>query len=76
MAVQKSKKSKAKTKTRSAGKFATPGVVSVDHVTGVSHLRHHTAGGYYRGKRVYKNFNDIESKNDTQEQTSSSDDKE
>ena len=53
MAVQKSKKSKSKAKSRRhAKKLAMPNV-TIDPMTGEKTLRHHvTASGYYKGKKV------------------------
>lgn len=53
MAVQKSKKSRAKRGMRRAHDGLVRPALSVDPTSGETHLRHHvTADGYYRGKRV------------------------
>ncbi|MBF13016.1 MAG: 50S ribosomal protein L32 [Legionellales bacterium] len=60
MAVQKSKVSRSKRGMRNAENTPYQPVTRVDETTGVTHTSHHMAGDYYRGKRVYKNFHDIE----------------
>jgi large subunit ribosomal protein L32 len=53
MAVQKSKKSRARRGDRRSHDALTGPTLSVDPTSGETHLRHHvTADGYYRGKRV------------------------
>ena len=53
MAVQKSKKSRSRSKMRRANVQLKKGVTSVDAFTGEVHLRHHiTQQGYYKGKQV------------------------
>jgi len=53
MAVQKSKKSRAKRGTRRAHDSLTSKTLSVDPTSGETHLRHHvTADGFYKGKKV------------------------
>jgi large subunit ribosomal protein L32 len=53
MAVAKSKKSKARTKTRRAHNRVVSGVISMDSNTGEAHRRHHvTSGGFYKGKPI------------------------
>ncbi|MDB5975403.1 MAG: 50S ribosomal protein L32 [Nevskiales bacterium] len=53
MAVQKSKKSRARRGDRRSHDALTAPTLSVDPTSGETHLRHHvTADGYYRGKRV------------------------
>lgn len=53
MAVQKSKKSRAKRGTRRSHDALTGATMSVDSTSGETHLRHHvTADGYYRGNKV------------------------
>lgn len=53
MAVAKSKKSRARRGHRCAHDALSRPALSVDPVSGETHLRHHvTADGYYRGKRV------------------------
>ena len=55
MAVQQNKKSRSRRGVRrSHDKLAAP-TLSIDHVTGETHRRHHiTADGYYRGRQVIK----------------------
>ncbi|NTS77955.1 50S ribosomal protein L32 [Catenovulum sp. SM1970] len=53
MAVQKSKKSRARRGMRRSHDALTSATTSVDSATGETHLRHHvTADGYYKGKKV------------------------
>lgn len=53
MAVQKSKKSRAKRGTRRSHDSLGAPTLSVDPTSGETHLRHHvTADGYYRGRKV------------------------
>ena len=53
MAVQKSKKSRAKRGMRRSHDALTASCLSVDQTTGETHLRHHiTPEGYYRGRKV------------------------
>lgn len=53
MAVQKSKKSRAKRGTRRAHDSLSAKTMSVDSTSGETHLRHHvTADGFYKGKKV------------------------
>ena len=53
MAVQKSKKSRARRGMRRSGIRVKSVALSVDSYTGETHRRHHiTAQGYYRGKQV------------------------
>jgi large subunit ribosomal protein L32 len=53
MAVQKSRKSRAKRNMRRAHQALTPTYLSVDPTSGEKHLRHHISpDGYYRGKQV------------------------
>lgn len=54
MAVQKSKKSRSKRDQRRASNSGVKiPALSVDSVTGETHLRHHlTEDGYYKGRRV------------------------
>lgn len=56
MAVQKSRKSKAKrNKRRSANTIFIPSTLSKDKETGETHMRHFiTKSGYYKGKLVIK----------------------
>lgn len=53
MAVQKSKKSRAKRGTRRAHDSLSNPTISEDPLTGAKHLRHHmTPDGYYKGRQV------------------------
>ncbi|MBO1254958.1 50S ribosomal protein L32 [Alteromonas sp. 5E99-2] len=53
MAVQKSKKARAKRGTRRSHDALTGATLSVDATSGETHRRHHvSADGYYRGKKV------------------------
>ncbi|MFB6421904.1 MAG: 50S ribosomal protein L32 [Candidatus Malihini olakiniferum] len=53
MAVQQNKPSRSKRGTRRAHDALTISSISVDKVSGETHLRHHiTADGYYRGHKV------------------------
>jgi len=53
MAVQKSKKSRAKRGTRRAHDALTGATMSVDSTSGETHRRHHvTADGYYKGNKI------------------------
>lgn len=53
MAVQKSKKSRAKRGTRRAHDSLTNPTLSIDPTTGTTHRRHHlSSDGYYKGRQV------------------------
>jgi large subunit ribosomal protein L32 len=53
MAVQKSKKSRARRGMRRSHDALTNENLSVDQTTGETHRRHHmTADGYYKGVKV------------------------
>ncbi|MEE9451939.1 MAG: 50S ribosomal protein L32 [Gammaproteobacteria bacterium] len=53
MAVQKNRKTRSKRGTRRSHDILKANALSVDEVTGETHLRHHvTADGYYRGRQV------------------------
>jgi large subunit ribosomal protein L32 len=53
MAVQQNKKSRSRRDMRRSHDALTAPTLSVDHVTGEVHRRHHmTADGYYRGRQV------------------------
>ena len=54
MAVQQNKKSRSRRDMRRSHDALTLPTLSVDSVSGETHLRHHmTADGYYRGRKVY-----------------------
>ena len=64
MAVQKSRKSRARRGMRRAHTALTSAALSVDSTTGEKHRRHHvTASGYYRGKEI-ANFAQVKTEND------------
>lgn len=53
MAVQQNRKTRAKRGMRRSHDALTTSAVSVDKVSGETHLRHHvTADGFYRGRKV------------------------
>ncbi|MGV3346295.1 50S ribosomal protein L32 [Enterobacteriaceae bacterium LUAb1] len=53
MAVQQNKPTRSKRGMRRSHDALTTATLSVDKVSGETHLRHHiTAGGYYRGRKV------------------------
>jgi large subunit ribosomal protein L32 len=53
MAVQQNKKSRSRRDMRRSHDALTLPTLSVDPVSGETHLRHHmTADGYYRGRKV------------------------
>lgn len=53
MAVQKSRKSRAKRGTRRAHDALKPRTLSIEPTTGEVHVRHHVSpSGYYRGRKV------------------------
>lgn len=53
MAVQKSKKSRARRGMRRSHDALSPQALSIDSTSGEKHLRHHmTPDGFYRGRKV------------------------
>ena len=55
MAVQQNRKTRSKRGMRRSHDSLTAATVSVDPVSGETHLRHHmTADGFYRGRQVIK----------------------
>ena len=53
MAVQKSRKTRSRRGMRRAHDALPTSVLSVDQLSGETHLRHHiTADGYYRGRQI------------------------
>ncbi|GKX54749.1 50S ribosomal protein L32 [Leminorella grimontii] len=53
MAVQQNKSTRSRRGMRRSHDALTTAAVSVDKVSGETHLRHHvTANGYYRGRKV------------------------
>jgi len=60
MAVQQNKKSRSRRDMRRSHDALTLPTLSIDHVSGEVHLRHHmTADGYYRGRKVIDNENSV-----------------
>lgn len=56
MAVQKNKKSRSRRDMRRSHDAIAAPTLSVDSVTGETHLRHHmTEDGYYRGRQILNN---------------------
>lgn len=56
MAVQQNKKSRSRRDMRRSHDALKAQALSVDPVTGETHLRHHiTPDGYYRGRKVLDN---------------------
>ena len=54
MAVQKSRKTPSRRGMRRSHDSLTNPTLAVDSATGDTHRRHHvTAGGYYRGRKVF-----------------------
>lgn len=61
MAVQQNKKSRSRRDMRRSHDALTPKTLSVDPITGETHIRHHmTADGYYRGKKIIESRFDYE----------------
>ena len=53
MAVQKDRKTPSRRGMRRSHDHLSPPALSIDPVSGETHLRHHVSpDGYYRGKRV------------------------
>lgn len=53
MAVQQNKKTRSRRGMRRSHDALSTRLLSVDEVSGETHLRHHvTADGYYRGRKV------------------------
>ncbi|MFY7697660.1 MAG: 50S ribosomal protein L32 [Legionella sp.] len=58
MAVQQNKKSRSRRDMRRSHDALTKPTLSVDAVTGETHLRHHiTPDGYYRGRKILESDN-------------------
>ena len=67
MAVQKSKKSRSKRGMRRSHDALSAPTLSIDSVTGETHLRHHmTADGFYRGRQIIADKAEFE---DSEEET-------
>jgi len=61
MAVQKSKKSASRRGMRRAHDALSAATLSIEPNTGETHRRHHvSADGYYRGKQVVENNEDLD----------------
>ncbi len=61
MAVQKSKKSRSKRGMRRSHDALNAPTLSIDSVTGETHLRHHmTADGFYRGRQIIADKAEVE----------------
>jgi large subunit ribosomal protein L32 len=53
MAVQQNRKTRSKRGMRRAHDALKPPTLSIDPVSGETHIRHHvTPNGYYRGRKV------------------------
>lgn len=65
MAVQKSKKSRSRRGMRRSHDALTNPTLSVDPVSGETHLRHNmTADGFYRGRQIINNAVEVEDDDD------------
>ena len=65
MAVQQSKKSRSRRGMRRSHDALKNPTLSVDPVTGETHLRHHmTADGFYRGRQIIQDAYEIEDDED------------
>lgn len=65
MAVQKSKKSRSRRGMRRSHDALTAATLSVDPVSGETHLRHHmTPDGFYRGRQVIASKAQVEDESD------------
>ena len=61
MAVQKSKKSSSRRNMRRAHDSLNETALSIEQTTGEVHQRHHiSADGYYRGRKVIQDKEDLE----------------
>lgn len=60
MAVQQNRKTRSKRGMRRSHDALTAKALSVDTVTGETHLRHHVSpDGYYRGRRIVAPKEDV-----------------
>jgi len=60
MAVQQNRKTRSRRGMRRSHDSLTAATLSIDSTSGETHRRHHvSANGYYRGKQVVDNMNDI-----------------
>ena len=65
MAVQQNRKSRSKRDMRRSHDALKNPTLSVDPVSGETHLRHHmTADGFYRGRQIIKNAVEVEESED------------
>lgn len=65
MAVQKSRKTPSKRGMRRAHDSLSSATLSIDGTTGETHLRHHISpDGYYRGRQVIVNAEELEDDDD------------
>jgi large subunit ribosomal protein L32 len=61
MAVQKSKKSSSRRDMRRSHDSLTPAPISIESNTGEVHRRHHISpDGYYRGRKVLNNNDEVD----------------
>ena len=61
MAVQKSKKSNSRRDMRRSHDSLTPATISIESNTGEVHRRHHISpDGYYRGRKVLNNNDEVD----------------
>lgn len=68
MAVQKNRKTRSKRDQRRSHDKLTGPTLSVDELSGETHLRHHvTQDGFYRGKKVIRTRRDRKIERTTQE---------
>ena len=59
MAVQKTRKSRARRGSRRAHSALKAPTLSIDPTSGEAHLRHHvTPDGYYRGRKVIQSHDE------------------
>ena len=69
MAVQKSKKSRSRRGMRRSHDALTAKTLSVDPVSGETHLRHHmTPDGFYRGRQVIASKAEPEDLDDSEDE--------
>nr|BET44374.1 MAG: 50S ribosomal protein L32 [Candidatus Aschnera chinzeii] len=53
MAVQQNKKSRSKRDIRRSGDWLKIHLISIDQISGETHIRHHiTNNGFYRGRKI------------------------
>ena len=67
MAVQQNRKTRSKRGMRRSHDALKNPTVSVDPVSGETHLRHHmTADGFYRGRQIIKSAVEVDDEDDDQ----------